>query len=123
MNTVSIIAQLIGWTFLTAGLGMLVSRKHYKELFANMGKVSPVLLFLAGFIELPLGVAIVMLTYGICYHVALVTMIIGLLFIAEGFSVLVMPDRYLKLWTKIRSCSFCVGVILLILGAYLIIFA
>ncbi|UDQ98099.1 hypothetical protein AAEX28_14085 [Lentisphaerota bacterium WC36G] len=121
MDTITMIAKLMGWTFLAAGLGMIISGKHYRAMLRSLNKTSPVLLFLAGLVELPIGIAIVIATAGICWHLAIVTMIVGLLFIAEGFSLLVIPQYWLKFWTKFKICNYCLGGAMLLLACYFII--
>ena len=123
MDTVIFIARLMGYTLFAAGLGMLVSGKNYQDMLRTLDKTNPIVAFLGGLIELPVGIAILMATLGICWHLAFVVMAIGILMIIEGFALLVIPKLWLKFWTKMKVCNYCLGALLLLLACYFIIVA
>ena len=121
MDTIIMIAKLMGWTLFAAGLGMLISGKYYGNMLRNIDKTNPMTIFITGLIELPVGVAIVMASAGICWHLALVVMIVGILMTVEGFALLVIPKYWLKMWAKLKLCNYCIGTIALVLACYFII--
>ena len=89
----------------------------------TLDKTNPMVAFIGGLIELPVGIAIVMATAGVCWHLAFVIMAIGILMIVEGFALLVVPKLWLRFWAKMKICSCCLGALFLILACYFLIVA
>ncbi len=123
MHTLTyLIAQFIGLLSLIIGASMLLQKKVFVEVADNLVS-NRALIYLAGIISLILGLLVV-LAHNIwnAGFLPLVVTLIGWLMILRGIYAMVVPLGTTARQTralKVKELSWLLGIILLVIGAYL----
>lgn len=122
MQLTLFLAQILGITFMLAGLTMLLERKMMLEVLKGLVE-NRALIYVLGIIDLVFGLAIV-LTHNVWDADMLTSTItfLGWLILVKGVCRMVIPTATIKRWytknniTKILPFA---GLVVLVLGAYL----
>jgi hypothetical protein len=116
------LAQVLGITFTTAALTLLLERKMMREVIKGLIE-NRALIYVLGIFDLIFGLMIV-LSHNIWRgnSLMLVVTLMGWLLLIKGVLRMTLPSRVIKkLYTKYYTPKFfyCVGILILGLGAYL----
>jgi uncharacterized protein YjeT (DUF2065 family) len=112
------IFQILGFTYLAMGLGMLLNPRFYERMLVKMIENEAVL-FLAGLLVLVLG------CFMVVYHNVwsggwtVVITVVGWLALVKGLMMTVIPERSIKVYNALKFSGSQVamyGVLVLILG-------
>ena len=124
METSIFIAQFMGVVYLTIGLGMLFSKKHYQRMYDDFLK-SEGQIYLGGLMALSAGFLIVTFHNNWEGGWPLIITILGWASLLKGIHILAFPEhwqKFVKGFMKDKSLMNVSGFLAVVLGAILVYF-
>ena len=113
------LSALLGAYLLAGGIGILMRGDRWTEMIEDFER-SPGLVMIAGAIAFTVGAAIVSLHNVWSDPAAIIVSAVGWMALAEGLALIAAPDVWLRFARPIMRYSRVWGVIMLLLGAFLL---
>lgn len=113
------LSVLLGAYLLAGGIGILMRGDRWTEMIADFER-SPGLVMIAGAIAFAVGAAIVSLHNVWSDPAAIIVSAVGWMALVEGLVLIAAPDLWLRFARPIMRYSRIWGVIMLVLGAFLL---
>ena len=113
------LSVLLGAYLIAGGLGALLRGELWPEIIAEFER-SPALVTVTGAIAFAVGALIVTVHNGWNSLPAILVSAAGWMAVAEGLALVAVPDLWLRLARPMMRSARVLGVVLLIIGAYLL---